>query len=85
MVELINKIFIGLLTDIASASNHSNSMSLSNRKCIIQSTLTNLYPKESGQKFHYNLFTAKLNRSVGSCKTLNDSSNKVCAPSKRED
>ena len=38
--------FIGLLTSIVSASNHTKCVSLSNQKCIIQHTLINLHPNE---------------------------------------
>ena len=34
---------------------------------------------------HYYPLTFKLDRSVGSCNTLNDLSNKVCVPNKTED
>ena len=44
MFWLIKKIFIGLLTGIVSASNHTNCVSLSNQKCMIQPTLINLHP-----------------------------------------
>ena len=84
MVGLIKKIFIGLLTGIVSASNHTKCMSLRNQKCMIQPTL-NLYPNEYSQELHYYPFVVKLDRCVGSCNTLNDLSNKVCVPSKTED
>ena len=35
MLELIKKIFIGLSTAIASASNHTKYVSLSKQKCTI--------------------------------------------------
>ena len=35
-------------------------------------------------KFHYHLFAVKSDRSVGSCNTLNDLSNKVCVPKKQK-
>ena len=34
MFELIKHMFIGLLTDIVSVSNHTNCVSLSNKKCM---------------------------------------------------
>ena len=80
MFELIKQIFIGLLTGIVSASNHTMCLSLSNQKCVIQPTLTNLHPNEYSRDFHYYPFAAKLDRCVGSCNTLNDLSNKVCVP-----
>ena len=47
--------------------------------------LINLHPNEYSQEFHYCPFAIKLDRSVGSCNTLNDLSNKVCVPNKTED
>ena len=58
---------------------------LSNQKCKIQPTLINLHPNEYNQELHYYSFAAKLDRCVGSCNTLNDLSNRVCAPNKTED
>ena len=51
---------------------------------MIQPALINLHPNEYNQEFHYNLFPVKLDRSVGSCYTLNDLSNKVHVPNKTE-
>ena len=85
MFGLIKKIFIGLLTDIVSASNHTKYLSLSNQKCMTQYTLINLHPNEYSQKFHYYPYAVKLDRCVGSFNTLNDLSNKVCVPHKTED
>ena len=82
---LIKAIFIRLLTDIVSASNHAKCVLLSNQKCMAQPTLINLHPNEYSQEFHYYPFTVKLDRSVGSCNTLSDLSNKLCVPSKTED
>ena len=53
-------------------------------KCMIQPTLVNLHSDEYSQEFQYCAFTVKLDRCVGSCNTLNDSSNKVCVPNKTE-
>ena len=66
-------------------SNHTNCISLSNQKCMIQPTLINLCPNEYGQEFHYYHITVKLYRCIGSCNTLNDLSSKVCVPNKTED
>ena len=60
-------------------------VSLINQKCMIPPTLINLHPNEYSQEFHYYPFAVKLDRSVGSCNTLNDLSNKVCVPNKTED
>ena len=84
MFGLIKKIFIGLLTDIVSASNHTKCMSLNNQKCMTQPTFINSHPDEYSQEFHYYPFAVKLDRCVGSCNTLNDLSKKVCVPNKTE-
>ena len=70
------------LTDIVSASNHTNCVLLSNQKCMIQPTLINLHPNEYCQKFHYYPCLVKLDRCVGSSNPLNDLSNKLCVPNK---
>ena len=57
---------------------------MSNQKCMIKPTLTNLHPYECRQEFHYDPFAVKLDRCFGSCNTLNDLSNKVCVPNKAE-
>ena len=49
---------------------------LINQKCEIQLTLINLHPNE------YNPFAVKLGKCVWSCDTLNDLSDKACAPNK---
>ena len=88
MFGLIKKIFIGLLTGIVSASNHSKCVSLSHQKCMTQPTLINLHPNEYSQEFHYYPFAVRLDRCVGSCNTLTDwsnISNKVCVLNKTED
>ena len=46
MFQLIKKIFIGLLSSIVNASNHTKCVWLSNQKCMIQPTLVNLHPIE---------------------------------------
>ena len=45
MFGLINKIFIEILSDMASATNHT--------KCVAQPTLINLHLNEYSQAFHY--------------------------------
>ena len=85
MFGLIKKIFIGLLTGLVNGSNHTKCFSLSNQKCKIEPTLIILDPNEYSQQFHCYPFAVKLDRCVGSCKTLNDLSNKVCIPNKTED
>ena len=74
-----------MLTGLVDGSNHTNCVLLSDQKCMIQPTLTDLHPNEYSQEWYYYPFAVKLNRCVGSCNTLNDLSNKVCAPNKPED
>ena len=71
MVGLIKKIFVGLLTGLVNKSNHTKCVSLSNQKCEIQPTLTNLHPNEYSQEFHYYPFAVKSDRCAGSCNTIN--------------
>ena len=85
MFGTIKKMFIGLLTGLVSASNHTNCVSLSNQKYMIQPTVNNLHPNECSQEFHYYPLRVKLAKCVGSCNTLNDLSNRVCVPNKTED
>ena len=70
--------FTALLRNIVNALHHTKCISLSKQKCEIQPTLTNLYPNEYSQEFHYYLFSVQLDRCFRSCKTLNDLYNKVC-------
>ena len=69
--------FMPLLSNIVNGSNNAKCGSLSNKKCMIQSTLINLHPNEYSQEFHYYPFALKLDRCVGSCDTLKDLSNEV--------
>ena len=41
MFEIIKKMFIGILTGLVSASNHTKYVSLSNQKCEIQPAFIN--------------------------------------------
>ena len=77
MFGILKKMFIGLITDAVSAFNHTKCVSLSDQKREIQPTLINLHPIEYSEEFHYYPFII--------CNTLNDLSNKVCAPNKAED
>ena len=67
------------------ASNHTKCVSLSNQKCITQSTLIKLHPNEYTQGLHFYPLAFNLARCVRSCNTLNDLSNKVCVPNKTKD
>ena len=82
MFWLIKKIFFGLLTGLVNESNHTKCAFLSNQKFNIQPTIINLHANEFSQDFHYYSFEVKLDRCFGSCNTLNDLSNKVCALNK---
>ena len=82
MFGIIKKMFIVLLASIVNAFTHTKCVSLSNQKCEIQPTLINLHPNQYNQELHYFQFALKLDKCVGSCNTLNDSSNRVCVPSK---
>ena len=68
--------FILLLSSIVNGSNHTKCILLSNEKCTTQATVNNLHPNEYSQEFHYHPFAVKLDRCVGSCKTLKDLSKK---------
>ena len=78
-------LFIVLLRDIVNGSNHTKCVSLSNQKCMAQSTLINLHLNEYSQEFHYYQFVVKLDRCVGGWNTLNGLSDKVCVPDKTLD
>ena len=49
MLELIKKIFTGLLTGLGNESNNTKCVFLSNQKGMIQPILINLYPNEYSQ------------------------------------
>ena len=51
MFGLIKKIFMGLLTGLVNGSNHTNCVSLSNKKCMTQPNLIYLHPTEYSHKF----------------------------------
>ena len=55
MFGLIKKILIGLLTGIATASNHTKCILLSNQNCEIRPTFINLQLNEYSQEFHHHL------------------------------
>ena len=62
---------MGLLTGLVNGPNHTNYVSLSNQKCMIQPTLINLHPNEYNQEFYYYPFSVKLDRCAGSSNTIN--------------
>ena len=49
MFGLMKKMFIGLLTGIISATNHTECVLLRNQKCTTQPTIINLHPNEYSQ------------------------------------
>ena len=49
MFGFITKIYIRLLTNVVTGSNHTKCVSLSNQKFEIQSTLFDLHPNEYTQ------------------------------------
>ena len=51
MFKLIKKIYIGLLTGIVSASNHTRCVTMSNQKCMIQPILVNLHHMNTIKNF----------------------------------
>ena len=51
MFGLTKKVFIGLLTGIVSAFNHTKCLSLSNQKCMTQPTLINLHSNNTAKNF----------------------------------
>ena len=75
MFALIKKVFIGLLINMVNESNYTKCVLLSDQKYIIQPTHINLHPNEDNQEFHY----------YPSFNNLDNSSNKVCVPNKKED
>ena len=52
---------------------------------MIQPTHIDLHPNKFSQGLRYYPQAVNLNRCVESCNTLNDLSNRVCAPGKTED
>ena len=49
MLRIIKKMFIGVISSIVNAPNHTKCVSLSNQKCEIQLTLVNLRSNEYSQ------------------------------------
>ena len=77
--------FIGLLISLVNASNHIKWISLNSQHCMIQLALINfliLHPNEYSQGLRYCSFAFNLDTCVWTCNTLNNLSNKVCAPNK---
>ena len=80
---MIKKMFIVLLSNIVNGTYHTQCMSLSNQKRMIQPTIINLHPNEYSQEFHYYTFAIRLDICLGSCN--NDLFRKACVPNETED
>ena len=52
---------------------------------MTQPTLINLHLNEYSQELRYYTYAVNLDRCAGSCNTLNNLSNSVCAPNETED
>ena len=76
MLGIIKKKFIGLLTGLIIASNHTKCVFINNQKYEIQPTFINLHSNQCSQECHYYPFTVKLDKCVGSCNNLSGVSNK---------
>ena len=85
MFGLIKKIFLELITSVVNVYFHTKCIALSIQKFMNQPTLINLHPTGCSQESLYYPFPVELDRSVGSCNTLNGSFNKVYVPNKTED
>ena len=59
-------------------------MPLSNQKCDIQPSPSNLHPNEYNQELHYYPLLVKLDKYAGSGNTLNDLSNRVFIPNETD-
>ena len=52
---------------------------------MTQPTLISLNPNKYSQELHYYLFVVNLVKYIGNLNTLNDLSNRICVPNKKED
>ena len=77
--------FLGLLTSIVNAPNHTRCISLNNQRCMTQPTLINLQLNKYTQGLRYCPFAVNLDSCVESCNALKGLCNKVCVPNKVED
>ena len=85
MFGLIKKIFLELITSVVNVYYHTKCIALSIQKFMNQPTLINLHPTGCSQESLYYPFPVELDRSVGSCNTLNGLFDKVYVPNKTED
>ena len=82
MFKITQKMFIVLLSNIVSGSNHTKCVSLSIQKCMTKLNIISLHPSEYSEKIHNYPFAVTLDKCVRSCNTLIDLSDKVCVPNK---
>ena len=66
MSRVTKEVFIGLLASISNLSNHTNYISLNNRQCMIQGTLTNLHSNEHRPELPYYPWSVNVDRCMGS-------------------
>ena len=77
---VLKNLYLPLLTP-----DHVKFISFKNQQHITQPTLMNLHLNEYIEGLHYYPFIRNLDRSMGSCNTLNDLSNKRCVAIKTGD
>ena len=70
---------------MANASDHTKCISLSNQPCMTLRTLIDLNPDEYNQGLLYYTLMVNLDKCKESCNTLDDLSNSLCVPKKKED
>ena len=85
MFEIIEKVFIVLLSSIVNAYKHTKCLFLNNQKYEIQPILINFHLNEYSPELHHYPFAGKLDKCARSCNTLSELSNKWCIPNKTED
>ena len=76
MFELINHVFIGLLSFCIPLA--TKFVSLHNEACMVRYFLIDLHPIE----IKYYLFMISLQKYNGSCNAVNDLSTNICVPNK---
>ena len=70
---------------MANTSDHTKCISLSNQPCMTLRTLIDLNPDEYNQGLLYYTIMVNLDKCKESCNTLDDLSNSLCVPKKKED
>ena len=77
--------FLILLTNIVSTSDHTKCILLSNHKCVTQHSVINLNSIAYSQKLRYYQFSVNLDKYAWSYNTLDDLSSRICVPNETED